>query len=47
MTQHTRWWMALALALLMLAGAGCATQGAAEPQNKEWDRPPGWVPFSA
>jgi len=47
MTQNMRWWIALALALSMVAGAGCATKGATDTQDKQWDRPPGWVPFSA
>lgn len=40
---------AIVLALTMAATTGCASTGAgSDPkQDKEWDRPPGYVPFSA
>ena len=53
MTQISQWAMraayAIALAVTMAATTGCASNGAGpDPkQDKEWDRPPGYVPFSA
>jgi len=39
---------AIALALTVAALSGCASDGAgADRQDKQWDRPPGWVPFSS
>gem|GEM_PF-3663687 len=40
--------VAVALALTTLAMTGCAANGAgSDRQDKEWDRRPGYVPFSA
>ncbi|HSH07545.1 MAG TPA: hypothetical protein VLA41_07785 [Burkholderiales bacterium] len=47
------WWLrrgalAVALAMSMAAMAGCASNGApADQQDKQRERPPGYVPFSA
>jgi len=52
MVQLSRWLargaVAIALALTVATVTGCASDGAgSERQDKQWDRPPGWVPFSA
>ncbi|HXV08555.1 MAG TPA: hypothetical protein VD791_11035 [Burkholderiales bacterium] len=52
MAQLSKWVargaVAIALALTMTAVTGCASNGAdADRQDQQWDRPPGWVPFSA
>jgi len=50
MVQWLRYGVVLALlALAIGATGGCASGGgSAKPeQDKDWDRPPGWVPFSA
>jgi len=40
--------VALVMAVSMAAASGCASNGApSDQQDKQWDRPPGWVPFSA
>jgi len=51
MTRISQWAMrsacAIALALSMAAATGCASNAADPNPDKEWDRPPGYVPFSA
>ena len=52
MAQLSQWLMrgaiALAIVVSLAAVSGCASNGApSDQQNKEWDPPPGWVPFSA
>jgi hypothetical protein len=45
-----RWLLhCVVLAMLALSLGGCASSGGASDseQDKPWDRPPGWVPFSA